>query len=309
MKQVKGNQSSKQAISQRAKKTSYVAKPTLSPLTKFFLLILGVVIVLSIIKVLYYFETKRWSIPTAQNQKIIATSPTQSITATPSINQSQQLLGILKSLQLSISTTAPIVERKSVDWVDSNNRAVPLKGWEFGVGIVANNYSIGKYGSFSDARQITETSLQPLQSTIENFFIRKGFTINKANEKKTPWAANYGYTQGDIKCLVSLYPQADSFGYFFCGTVDEEELAWWKQLAPVITPPHIPNIQFSVSKLVGNYATGDVGGSQWYAVKVNGHWQEVWEDQNAISCKVVQQYNIPKEIYRSEIYGSECINY
>ncbi len=80
-----------------------------------------------------------------------------------------------------------------------------------------------------------------------------------------------------------------------------------KELEPVIKTSNNPNLIVKVSKLIGNYATGTVGtnysGSAWFAVKIDGQWNEVWTGQNIISCKPVQQYNIPKEIY-----GGECSN-
>ena len=120
----------------------------------------------------------------------------------------------LSSLQRTISTTAPIIETKSIDWIDANNQVVPLKGYRFGIGTFANNY-MGKYGNFSDISEITETSLQPLQSTGENFFVKNGFNLSRANDKKNSLATNYGYELNDVKCLIGLSPQSDPFGSFF----------------------------------------------------------------------------------------------
>lgn len=89
-------------------------------------------------------------------------------------------------------------------------------------------------------------------------------------------------------------------------------IAWEIQLEPVINSSNNPNLTVKVNKLVGNYSTGTMGtgfvGSVWYAVKIDGQWKEVWTGQNIISCKPVQQYNIPKEIYAGPNGKSECSN-
>ncbi len=228
----------------------------------------------------------------------------KSKTSLSSVSNSQSAQTILQSLQQSISTSAPIRVSMSTDWVDDNNQIVPLKGWSFGVGTAENTY-IGKYGSFSDINEITETSLQPLKSAAESFVVRNGFAISSLNKRSNPLTTSYGYASADIKCLVSLSPQSNPFGDFFCGTIDNQELGWRKELVPVINPKNDPSVLVSVTKLAGNYAIGSVGGyasgSAWYAVRVDGLWKEVWEGQNIISCKPVKQYTIPKDMY-----GGEC---
>ncbi len=222
--------------------------------------------------------------------------------------QDQTAKGLLQELQKELSTNAPIAKSKSVDWVDDNKQAVPLAGWTFGVGISANSY-MGHYGNFSNISEITEASLQPLQSTAENFFVKNGFTVSDLNKKTNELSeTTYGYSLGDLKCLTKLSPQSNAFARFFCGTLDVQELAWRKELVMVINSENNQGIRVTVDKEVNNmYATGFVGvssggtGATWYAVKVDGQWKEVWTGQNIISCKPVQQYNIPKEIY-----GNEC---
>lgn len=85
-------------------------------------------------------------------------------------------------------------------------------------------------------------------------------------------------------------------------TETPDQVMWDKQLTPIINSKNVSNYLVRVQKLIGNYAVGTEGildgpGNVWYAVRITGEWQVVWRGQNSISCKPVQQYNIPKEIY------------
>ena len=97
---------------------------------------------------------------------------------------------------------------------------------------------------------------------------------------------------------------------FTAPTETPDQIIWDKELTPVINPNN-SDVIVRVEKLSGNYAMGNVGkygGAVWYAVKINGQWKEVWQGQNVISCKPVQQYNIPKEIYDMGGENSGCSN-
>lgn len=76
------------------------------------------------------------------------------------------------------------------------------------------------------------------------------------------------------------------------------------ELINTINPTHDSAIGVTIQKISGNFATGGIGpsdgnggGAVWYAVKIDGQWKEVWTGQSHISCKVVNQYDIPKDIY------------
>lgn len=236
-----------------------------------------------------------WSMNTTSRQSPTTSKPT---TVTPQLTVS--------ALQNTLATTAPIIEATSVDWTDANSQIIPLKGYRFFIGTYENQ-SMGKYGDFTGSEAITESSLESLRITVENFFFKKGFRASDANNKKDDITLAYGYEMDETKCVVNLMPQSDPFAIFFCGTADTQELAWRKELVPVINATNDPEIRVNVTKRIGNYAAGGVGngrgGAAWYAVKVNGKWQQVALTQNMISCKTVKQYTIP-----AEIYDNECSN-
>jgi len=273
-----------------------------------FLIPIAVIFLIVIVGVFAYY------LGTTKNSRPIITSKAPQQIASPSPMSSN--LGspeqILQSLEKTLSVNSPITDQKSKDWTSSDRQIVPLKGKSFGIGTFKNAY-IDKYGNFpnlpdgnSDLNKITKPSLEPLRKQVDSFFINNGFTMDTLNTKEITGFENlYGYTLEDTYCLVSLFPQSDPFGQFFCGVLDPDELNWRKELVPVINPKNDPNIFVSVSKLIGNYATGGVGGyasgAVWYAVKIDGKWKEVWTGQNIISCTPVKQYNIPKEIY-----GNDC---
>lgn len=217
---------------------------------------------------------------------------------------------ILQSLEKKLLVSSPIADQKSKNWVDANKQIVPLKGKFFGIGTFKNDY-MDKYGNFpslpdgnSDLLKITISSLEPLRKQVDSFFINKGFTIDSLNTKEITGFKNlYGYSLGDIHCLMSLYPQSDPFGQFFCGVLDPVELSWRKELVPVINPTNNPNTLVSVGNLIGNYATGGVGGygsgAMWIAVKANGKWQKILTTQNTPDCSLMDKYFVPKEIYKN----------
>lgn len=86
-----------------------------------------------------------------------------------------------------------------------------------------------------------------------------------------------------------------------------EQIIWDKQLKSIINPSNNTNVVVRVEKLSVNYAKGIAGNDNaryaWYAIEKNGQWQEVWQGQNSISCKIVRDFNIPKDLY-----GRKCLN-
>lgn len=98
-------------------------------------------------------------------------------------------------------------------------------------------------------------------------------------------------------------------GFTLVPTETQEQKVWDKEVAPIINPQNNPDIIVRVKKLRGNYAMGTAGKIStytWYTVRQNGKWKEVWRGQNSISCKVVREYAIPKEMYDSGEEGSGC---
>ena len=275
--------------------------------------ILGIVLLIGIAGGAYYFSKSQN--PKSQSITPVITSQTSQQTAvsSPMSSGMESPEKTLQSLEKTLSVSSPITDQKSRNWINSDKHTIPLKGKTFGIGTFKNAY-MDKYGDFPhlsdtdnpDLSKITKVSLEPLQKQVNSFFMNNGFTQNTLNTKEiTGFEDLYGYVLGNTYCLVSFFPQSDPFGQFFCGVLDPDELSWRKELVPAINPKNDPDTFVSVDKLIGNYATGGVGGyasgAAWYAVKINGIWKEVWTGQNIISCKPVKQYNIPKEIY-----GNDC---
>lgn len=259
-----------------------------APRTKSPIVIFAVILLLVVGLLVYYFGLFKTS-----------SSPAVTTTISPTVNPvtvSPDIKETLTALEKDLQVTAPITARKNVSWF-TKKQIIPLTGQGFLLGTFANAY-VGKYGNLGEGnlQAVTKVFLTPLITAAENSLIAQGFKKN--NEAESTY-----YTKGDLICLVNATLQVDPFGDFFCGRVDEEQAAWRKELAPVINPTNDSDIVVSVDKLSGNFATGGIGavrgggGAVWYAVKVNGSWKKVFTGQNSISCNVVKQYSMPKEIY------------
>ncbi len=276
--------------------------------SKNLLMIIGVVIFFVISGMVYYLVTNKNSSSikitnvTVEISPSLATQPEVTSSSLPEIAPKE----ILSSLEKALHVTAPLTERTSVDWFDQNKQRIPLMGQNFVLGTEANAY-MGKYGSYpaGNINAITEESFKSLQSSVDSFFLSNGFQKDNQNTFRNTGQIylSTGYVKGDVKCLITLTPQIDPFSSFFCGKADPTQLVWRKELTPAINTTNDPNIVVTVQRLSGNYATGGIGSSQggggavWYAVKIDGQWKKVWTGQNSISCKTVNQYTIPKEIY------------
>lgn len=75
-----------------------------------------------------------------------------------------------------------------------------------------------------------------------------------------------------------------------------------KEITTLLNPTNRPNFSVSISKTIGNYSTGLAGyindsGYGWTAAKINGIWKIVHKGQDGMTCNIVNQYQIPKEIY------------
>lgn len=301
------NTNKQSQLNQSSQQNEPILNSILNQKGNFLIMIGAISLILIVGTVAYYLGTTKNS-----KQMTISKTPQQIVSPSQQSSNLESPEQILASLEKTLSVNSPITDQKSKNWTNNDKQVVPLKGKSFGIGTFKNAY-MDKYGNFPslpdgnpDLSKIDKSSLEPLRKQVDNFFINNGFTMDTLNTKEIAGFENlYGYTLGDIHCLVSLFPQSIPFGQFFCGVLDPDELSWWKELVPIINPKNAPNTYFSVNKLIGNYARGGVGGYAggvvWYAVKIDGKWKEVWTGQNIISCTPVKQYNIPKEIY-----GNDC---
>jgi hypothetical protein len=282
------------------------------------LFIISLIVILGIIIAFYFVLNNKINQLSNKQASDITSIPTQNTTATKiiptAIPTAEKIIidprQILNQLQTTLKTSSPISIRNNMEWLDDNGQYLLLTGQDFGLaGTVSNNY-VGKYGNYSDVSSITIDSFKTLQSDIDKFFKSNGFEENKNNNKHivnnsedSLSTISMGYTKGEVKCLIRLYAKTDPFADIFCGIIDEKRTAWLKELSPVINSTNDPNISVSVDKMIGNYAQGGAGGryggggAAWMAQKINGVWTKIWGGQDTISCSIVNQYQIPKEIY------------
>lgn len=244
-------------------------------------------------------ETTLIQTQTTTNNELIPTIKKVNIDPTQFLNQ----------LQATLKTSSP-VSASDNSWIDQNNQYIPLIGQRFGLaGTVSNDY-VSKYGNYSNLESITINSFKNLQSDIDDFFKLNNFekdktnTINHiTNNLDTIDTIVVGYTKDETKCLITLSAKTDPFANFFCGIIDEKRASWVKELSPIFNPNKDLGIIVTVNKMVGNYAQGGNGGrwggggAAWIALKTDGVWKKIWGGQDTISCSVVSQYQIPKEIY------------
>lgn len=83
-------------------------------------------------------------------------------------------------------------------------------------------------------------------------------------------------------------------------TVDETATLIAAMKAQIIAKrgPDAATLSFTVNKIQGNYAQGAAssgqGGGMWFAAKVNGSWQLVWDGNGTILCTDLTNYpNFP----------------
>lgn len=112
---------------------------------------------------------------------------------------------------------------------------------------------------------------------------------------------------GFIPILIAILLTAAALGGYliYSGKIilqnTPEEISIQRDLAAQLNTYNTSGFEITVSKIVGNYATGGAGvppqGSGWIAIKENGRWRKIWDGVNNPSCSTVNQYKIPKEIY------------
>lgn len=100
-------------------------------------------------------------------------------------------------------------------------------------------------------------------------------------------SAGYTWCQSKNKCL-RVWEEA---------CPDETDLikTTIKQAIVAKHGPTANNLTISVSKIVGNYSSGGAsevgsGGGMWFAAKVNGQWNLVWDGNGIITCTDLASY-------------------
>src|ERR1041385_1765211 len=213
---------------------------------------IGILILIFIVcGITYSIKSTKKSIETTH-------STTQATVTSEAIPDPKQ---ILMALEQALKVNAPITEKKADGWFDQRKQRTPLTGQGFVLGTFSNAY-MGKYGNFTinDAKATTQT-FTTLQSSLDSFFTTQGFQKDNQNTlilQSAPPFITLGYTKNTIHCLITLTPQTDLFGDFFCGMVDQLQISWKKELTPAINITNDPAVDVTVEKIVGNYATGGV---------------------------------------------------
>lgn len=280
------------------------------------LFIISIIIILGIIVSFYFIlnnkinklnNKQNTEITSVSEQKTVITDNDTMPTIVPSIEDVDPTQ-ILNSLQNTLKTITKLSTTSNSNWLENNQYTV-LNGKDFFLG---TSDSFGKYGNFTntDVSSITLNSLKNLRSDIDNFFKSNDFqkneinTVEYSNNNTTIGGASIGYTRNKTKCLITLYIKSDPFANIFCGIIDEEKSSQLKEFSLILNPKRDSNTSVEVSKVVDKYATGDVssryggGGYTWIASKINDTWEVIWRGQDTISCSIVNQYKIPKEIYK-----------
>ncbi len=194
-------------------------------------------------------------------------------------------------------------------WNVQGFSAVPLGG--ISISLVSN----------SDPSLITQDYVNSYQNSINSFFLANKFQQDSNNTytNNNRGFTVTGYTKGVMNCWVELEAQSEPFGDAFCGAMDQSVAEWNGEVGHAILNNHNGSL-VTVYNLAGNYATGSLVSpadhrlvypiSQWYAVKIEGKWQEVWYGRNGVngmsdtgsnswvtpSSSVIQKYNIPQDI-------------
>lgn len=239
---------------------------------------------------------------------------------------------ILKELQKNLNTNSSLEDSKigypSCDIKIDDKERVPLVGQQFF--ICGKNYktidsNCSAWGNFNNISEITKESLQPLKLLADDFFISNNFKKDVINSLIVDSGTTeyVGYTKGDLRCYLglvytphnNLYFTLDNhIAFFFCGTIDQNNLNLKKDLYSTINSTNSTDVFFEINTVVDNYARGGKGTyssgacafNSWFAVKLNEKWELVWDsdegykkNQNWIPCNIVDKYNIPKEITSS----------
>lgn len=213
---------------------------------------------------------------------------------------------LLNGLAQDLEVKPEIKEYGYADWIDGE-QTMPLKGYSFFVGTVGVN-GIGKYKELQsdDLLQISLQNLTPLIKTSDSYFVSLDFRKNPANTRTiggTPAAHYYGYDKGSTKCLIRLDEQTDPFGNFFCGMVDDEQLALQQEFRSLFDNDSEKVVSFRVQKVQEDVALGSANytytGFMWIAKKTDDTWTIVWRGNDVAPCLEMEEFGIPQSIYGS----------
>jgi len=225
-------------------------------------------------------------------------------TTNSSITTKSALDGLAQKLEIKPELRDSIY----VDWIEDDNSVAPLTGQTFFMGTVNIN-GIGQYKQVTNIENVTFDTLQPIVSTSDTYFSSIGFTKNTTNTRKAgidpaPYETA-GYENDTMKCVIRLDEHTDPFGNFFCGKVDESQIALQKQMGNMlpykVTKGGVASLR--VQKIEGDYAIGTYSeaftGYTWMAKRDGTTWKILWKSNDIAPCADMERLGIPKSIYGS----------
>ena len=216
----------------------------------------------------------------------------------------------LEGLQSELSVTGTLQETMYWDWIDENNKLLPLTGKQFLLGTTDTD-DIGKYGKISSKNltKINNKFFAPLLITSSDYYEQSKFVENEMNQRKNMRdelnETFRGFEKNKIKCMIRLTPQSDPYGYFFCGTIDEKQIKLQKQLSSLFSTTYNPKKYYSyrIEKINEPFARGSVSesveGYVFIAKKTDGRWKIIWKGNEIALCSEMERLSIPKSIYES----------
>jgi hypothetical protein len=207
--------------------------------------------------------------------------------------------------ELGVETTT----RKSIYWdfIDEDNSLVPLIGYDFSLGTVEAD-GIDQYADVDSdhLEKINNKFFKPLLDDSKKYFTKSRFIEDKKNsrdkEADPAHPIRRAYQRGKIYCLLHLTPQSDPFGNFFCGIIDEKQIALQKKVKGLFSTAYNPKkfLAFRVTKIEKDFALGivmdNIQGYTWIAKKEEGGWKIIWKGQIPL-CSEMEEKSIPKSIY------------
>lgn len=241
--------------------------------------------------------TKSFSNNAKRHQMRTPVSPTISIFQSndPSALALNKLM-----VDLNLSSNADIVSSSDF-WIGQDGSLIPLKGFSFDVG--QDNVTLVPSGGV-----YTIAQLLPIEKVTQKYFQMVGYQIDLTNTLagKSFTFSNYnrfGFTKGDMKCVIHITASQDPFGNFFCGTIDTKQYALQQPFYSLFNHKFESKNGVIVDKGLSNvsvdgiFAQGQIPGSAWIAKNINGNWQIIWSGQQGPSCSLLKQYQVPTSFF------------
>lgn len=185
---------------------------------------------------------------------------------------------------------------------------------------IINSYESGiEYRNFSCSNKSLEDSKPDIKSIsislaagIKQIMEKYGFSLNLKNssvslDDKQHYDYVQAYEKDTTKCIfranpdchtqVNKTPLYNDFT-FSCTELFNQNYAIQ---AKYLKDLNLNNVIIQVSKQTGNFVKLDIHyrrtGHYMIAKKINGKWNEVFSGQGAPSCSIMEEFQVPQEIY------------